>query len=636
MKNIENRISELMGKMNLDQKIGQLLQPERQFITPEEVKKYHIGSVLSGGGSVPGENKPEDWIKMNDEYWAASMEADEHHLAIPLIYGVDAIHGNTNVKGAVVFPHNIGLGAADDPDLLERIASVTAKEIAANGVEWTFAPTLAVARNGHWGRTYESYSENPKIVAKYAPRFVQGLQGNFEEDKVIACVKHWIGDGATLHGIDQGDMSISEEELKRVHVPPYKAAIDAGVLTVMVSLSSWYGEKLHGHKYLISDLLKKELGFEGFVISDWDGINYLDDNFEECVVKSMNAGMDMFMVTEKWREFIELVRANIKSGRITNERLDDAVRRILRVKFQFGMFEKPRPADRKLSVDNSCFGSKEHREVAREAVRKSLVMLKNNDDILPLKKDARIIVAGKNAHNRGHQCGGFTVAWQGVDDTDESAEIAYILPDSEKEKPRDKKDNKQIAHRSSILGGTSVWEGIRAVAPNAVLSSDGNDADPEKHDVAIVVLGEVPYAEMLGDIRVGGLTKGLKLGSGSSFEELPQVKEGPYGTHLYLHQLHPEDLETIRNFTSKGISVVTVMICGRPLVIEQELEESKAFVVAWFPGSEGQGVSDVIFGDNDFQGKLSFTWPKYDDQNQNVGDENYDPMFPFGYGLKYN
>jgi beta-glucosidase len=623
--------------MTLDQKIGQLLQPERQFITPQEVKEYHIGSVLSGGGSVPGENKPEDWIAMNDAYWAASMEEDENHLAIPLIYGVDAIHGNTNVLGAVVFPHNIGLGAAHDPDLLERIAEATAEEIAATGVEWTFAPTLAVARNDHWGRTYESYSEDPKIVSEYAPRFVKGLQGKYEENRVIACVKHFIGDGATLHGIDQGDMCISEEELRKVHLPPYKAAIDAGVLTVMVSLSSWYGEKCHAHKFLLTDLLKNELNFQGFVISDWDGIDYIDDNYEECVVRSMNAGMDMFMVTERWKEFIELARKNILSGRIPMERLDDAVSRILRVKFEFGMFEKPRPAERKLSKDPSCFGSQEHREVAREAVRKSLVMLKNEDEILPLRKNARILVAGKNAHNRGHQCGGFTVAWQGVDDTDESSDISYIMSDDEKEKPRDKKISNEIPHRSSIIGGTSIWEGIQAVAPNAELSVEGWAADPARHDVAIVVIGEVPYAEMLGDIRVADLAKGLKIGKGSTSEDkpIPIMKEGPYGTHLYLHQLHPEDLETIRRITSKGIPVVTVMVCGRPLVIEQELAESRAFVVAWFPGSEGQGVADVLFGDYPMQGKLSFSWPHYDDENWNLGDEGYNPLFPYGFGLHY-
>lgn len=639
MKDYEAQIAALMAKMTLDQKIGQILQPERQFITPEQVKRFHIGSVLSGGGSVPGENRPEDWIAMNDAYWAASMHDDADHLPIPLIYGVDAIHGNTNVISAVVFPHNIGLGAARDPELLERIAAVTAKEIAATGVDWTFAPTLAVARNDHWGRTYESYSEDPAIVCAYAPRFVKGLQGDFGADKVIACAKHFIGDGATLHGIDQGDMCISEEELRRLHLPPYKAAVDAGVQSVMVSLSSWYGEKCHGHKYLITDLLKGELGFQGLVISDWDGIDYLDEDYRQCVIKSLNAGMDMFMVTSRWEEFIHLTRAAIADGSVAMERLDDAVRRILRVKFNANMFSKPRPAERELSLDHSCFGSPEHREVAREAVRKSLVLLKNEDDILPLRKSARILVTGKNAHNRGHQCGGFTVAWQGVNDKQPIDNSIYEQVDHDQ--PRDPADSNADSWGSAIVGGTSVWEGIRAIAPNATLSGDGSDADPALHDVAIVVIGEVPYAEMLGDIRVEGLAKGLKIGKGSTsddkqvFEETEIMKKGPYGTHLYLHQLHPEDIATIQRVRSKGIPVVCVMICGRPLVIEQELDLSQAFVVAWFPGSEGQGISDVLFGDYDFQGKLSFSWPRYDDENWNLGDPGYNPLFPYGFGLSY-
>ncbi|MFO8145140.1 MAG: glycoside hydrolase family 3 protein [Candidatus Syntrophosphaera sp.] len=640
MKEIEGKVSALLAKMTLDQKIGQILQPERQFITPREVKKYHIGSVLSGGGSVPGENRPEDWIQMNDAYWAASMEEGEGHLPIPEIYGVDAIHGNTNVIGAVVFPHNIGLGATHDPDLLERIACVTAEEVAATGVDWTFAPTLAVARNDHWGRTYESYSEDPRIVSEYARRFVRGLQGDFGEDKVIACAKHWVGDGGTLHGIDQGDMCISEDELRRIHIPPYRAAIEAGVLTVMVSLSSWHGVKCHGHKYLITDILKRELGFEGFVISDWDGIDYLSEDYGEAVEMSLNAGLDMFMVTSRWKEFIALVKASVQNGRIPMQRLDDAVRRILRVKFTFGLFEKPRPAQRKLSLDHSSFGSPEHREVAREAVRKSLVLLKNEGNILPLDKNARILVTGKNAHNRGHQCGGFTVAWQGVND--KMPPESGIYEQADHEKPRDPAENKAHSWDSLIVGGTSIWEGIKAVAPNAVLSEDGSDADPALHDLAIVVIGEVPYAEMLGDIRVAGLAKGLNIGPGSTSDEIPPddeiptMKKGPYGTHLYLHELHPEDIATIKNVTSRGIPVVAIMICGRPLVVEQELESSKAFVVAWFPGSEGQGVADVIFGDHPVQGKLSFSWPRYDDDNWNVGDEGYDPLFPYGYGLEYN
>jgi beta-glucosidase len=628
VKNIERNISELLDKMNLDQKVGQIVQAERQFITPQEVKKYHIGSILSGGGSTPGDNRPEDWIKMNDAYWLASMEEDDNHLAIPIIYGIDAVHGNSNVRGAVIFPHNIGLGAARDPDLIERIAVVTAREIAVTGIDWNFAPTISVARNDHWGRTYESYSENPEIVCEYTPRFIKGLQGNFDEDNVIACVKHWVGDGATEHGIDQGDACVSEEELRRIHIPPYKLAIQADVLTIMVSLNSWNQVRCHGHKYLITNLLKNELGFQGIVVSDWDGINIISDDYAEAAIIGLNAGLDMFMITDKWKIFIEHIKTAVQKGQVPTERLDDAVQRILRVKFKFGMFTKPRPAKRKLANDKAIFGSKKHRDIAREAVRKSLVLLKNDNDILPLDKKARLLVAGKNANSRGNQCGGFTIEWQGVN------------------------------NNKSILGGTSIWEGIRAVAPNAVLSIDGSgkDADPNKHDIGIAIIGELPYAEMFGDIHIAGLSIGKKMQEVSSKKSeeitetgdknsvslhketsaaMPLLDEGSYGTNLYLHELHPEDIATIRNITSKVIPVVVIMVCGRPLVVNQELEASKAFVAAWLPGSEGQGVADVIFGDYDFKGRLSFSWPRYNDENWNIGDKGYNPLFPYGYGLTY-
>ena len=301
---ITERVESLLGKMTLAQKIGQMVQTERMAITPQEVKTWHIGSVLSGGGSSPGDNQVADWVSMNDAYWMASMEADEVHLAIPIIYGVDAIHGNNNVSGATIFPHNIGLGAARDPDLLEEIARVTAREILASGVDWTFAPTLAVARNSQWGRTYESYSEDPAIVCAYAGKFVSGLQGDLGTDSIVSCVKHWVGDGGTTDGIDQGDTSLGEEELERLHIAPYYPAIEAGALTVMVSFNSWNGEKCHGHKYLLSYLLKKRMRFEGFVISDWDGIDYLSDSYYDAVAMGVNAGIDMFMVSEHWLPFI--------------------------------------------------------------------------------------------------------------------------------------------------------------------------------------------------------------------------------------------------------------------------------------------------------------------------------------------
>jgi len=597
---VERRVDELTAKMTLAQKIGQMIQTERMAIEPEQVKAHHIGSVLSGGGSCPGDNQVSDWIDMADAYWMASMQEDREHLAIPMLYGVDAIHGNNNVSGATVFPHNIGLGAARDPELLERIAQVTAREILATGIDWTFAPTLAVARNSQWGRTYESYSEDPEIVCTYSGAFVRGLQGDLGDDSVISCVKHWVGDGGTTEGIDQGDTRVSEGELERLHIAPYYPAIDNGVLTVMASFNSWNGDKCHGHQYLLSYVLKERLKFTGLVISDWDGIDYLSESYYDAVGMGVNAGIDMFMISEHWRPFIDHLTHHVVQGRVSMARIDDAVRRILRVKFAFGLFDKPRPRARRWSNDNS-FGSESHRQVAREAVRKSLVLLKNEQQILPLSKQQRILVAGKNADNLGHQCGGFTVAWQGTSGND------------------------------FIVGGTSIWQGIRDIAPNAVMSAAarGEDADPKVHDLAIVVIGETPYAEGMGDIRTGD---DVIVQAGSQIKGLLKVLE-PYGDSLTLADLHPEDLETITNITSRGVPVVTIMLSGRPLVTNRELDASTAFVAAWLPGSEGQGIADVLFGDYDFAGKLSFSWPKDGSKTPDKGDPDYCPLFPYGYGL---
>ena len=509
-----------------------MVQAERMAITPEQVKAWHIGSVLSGGGSCPGDNTVQDWVEMNDAYWAASMEEDSDHLPIPIIYGVDAIHGHNNVSGATVFPHNIGLGAANDPDLLERVAQVTAREILASGVDWTFAPTLAVAQDIHWGRTYESYSETTEIVSTYAGRFVQGLQGDLGSDSVVACVKHWLGDGRHESWYRTGGCRVTEGALKQLHMAPYLRALEDGVLTVMVSFNSWQGDKCHGHHYLVTYVLKQQLGFDGVVISDWDGIDYLSENYFDAVAMSVNAGIDMFMVSQHWQPFIEHLTAHVTQGTVSMERIDDAVRRILYVKFAYGLFDKPRPAERAWS-NHSSYGSAEHREVAREAVRKSLVLLKNEESILPLGKDQRILVAGKNADNTGHQCGGFTIAWQGT------------------------------CGNEYVLGGTSIWQGIKEIAPNAVLSADGKgeDADSDQHDVAIVVIGETPYAEGMGDIRTGD---DVIVEAGSMINGLLNILE-PYGNSLVHADLHPEDLETITNITAKGIPVVTVMVSGRPL-----------------------------------------------------------------------
>lgn len=599
---IREKVEDLLARMSLDQKIGQMTQAERMTCTPDQARQYHLGSILSGGGSVPGDNRPADWVEMNDAYWQASMQQGEGHLPIPIIYGVDAIHGNNNVLGATVFPHNIGLGATNDPELLKRIAQATAREILATGVEWTFAPTLAVARDNHWGRVYESYSEDPEIVKSYAAPFVEGLQSDFREDSVVACVKHWVGDGGTTNGIDQGETTLSAADLERIHITPYYPALEAGVLTVMVSFNSWNGDKCHGHYELVTEKLKNRMGFDGFVVSDWDGIDYLHEDYYQAVALAVNAGVDMFMVPENWKTFIQHLRKHVELGTVPIDRVDDAVRRILLVKCACGLFDKPRPAQRKWS-NHSSFGSVEHRQIAREAVQKSLVLLKNDGNLLPLNKGARILVAGKNADNRGHQCGGFTVAWQGT------------------------------SGNEYIEGGSSIWEGIKQHSPNAKLSVDGQAAvdEPDAFDTAIVVIGERPYAEGLGDVR---MNDDVIVEAGSQIKGSMKVLE-PYGQTLELCELHPEDLATIRRITDQGIPAVVVLVSGRTLIINQELEQSTAFVAAWLPGSEGQGVADVLFGDKNFTGKLSFTWPKTERPTLNRGDKPYDPLFPYGFGLSY-
>lgn len=599
---IRRKVDVLLSKMTLDQKIGQMTQAERRFATPDDVRDYHLGSVLSGSGSFPGNNLPADWVAMNDAYWAASMSDDDHHLAIPILYGVDAIHGHNNVRGATLFPHNIGLGAANDIDLVRRIARVTAREILATGVDWTFAPNLAVARNINWGRTYESFSENPDIVTSFASNIVDGLQGDLGTDSVVVSLKHWVGDGGTSNGISQGETTLGRHELEQIHIKPFSSAVMAGAFSVMASFTSWNGDKCHGHKYLLTDVLKIEMKFNGFIISDWDAIDYLSEDYHEAVALAVNAGIDMFMVPQRWKEFIDHTRQHVHRGSIPLHRIDDAVRRILTVKFACGLFDKPRPSDRFWS-NHECFGAPEHRELAREAVRKSLVMLKNEGAVLPLDKDTRILVTGKNAHNQGHQCGGFSLDWQGT------------------------------SGNGFVQGGESIWEGIRQIASGAVLDTDtnGRDADPDLHDVAIVVIGETPYAEGLGDVRSG---EHLIVEAGSQIKGSMNVL-APYGDTLELAKLHPEDLETIKVITGKGIPVVTVLVSGRPLVVGRELEQSAAFVAAWLPGSEGRGIADVLFGDFDFQGKLSFSWPENNDFLCSANERKSPPLFGLGYGLTY-
>lgn len=594
------RVANLLSRLSLPRKAAQMVQAERLHITPEQVRDFGVGSVLSGGGSLPGDNRPADWVEMNDTYWAASMEGADGQPGIPILYGADAIHGHNNVRGATVFPHHIGLGAANDPELMERIARVTAREVLATGLDWTFAPTLAVAGDCRWGRTYESLSEVPDVVALHAARIVRGLQAELGEDGVLACAKHWVGDGGTAEGVDQGDMVANETQLRNTHLPPYLKALDAGVLTVMVSLSSWNGDLCHAHRYLITDLLKGELGFEGLVVSDWNGILRISNDFGEAVASSVNAGIDLFMVPEQWERFVAEVVRQVEAGAIDEARVDDAVARILGVKEASGLFERPRPAARKWA-NHVSFGSAEHRGVAREAVRKSLVLLKHAGGVLPLRRDARILVAGRNAHDRGALCGGFTIEWQGV------------------------------AGNDRVEGGTSIWEGIRAFAPGAELHPSGVPPEAARRfDAAIIVIGERPYSEGHGDIR--NWTRPVDRNSDEAAPEPPIPGPGllhPYGDTLRLAQLHPGDLAAITALAAQDLPVVAVLVSGRPLVIEDELEASEAFVAAWLPGSEGAGVADVLFGDYDFEGRLAHSWPANDCARR----EPAETRFPVGYGL---
>jgi beta-glucosidase len=591
------QVNELMSQMTLAQKIGQMIQAERHSCTPEDVTNYHLGSVMSGAGSLPENNDVESWLKVTDSYWQASVLKDGNHLAIPILYGVDAIHGHSNLKGATIFPHNIGLGAANDVDLIKKIAVITRQEVLATGIDWVFAPNLAVAQNNQWGRFYESFSQTPELSKKYVGNIIEGLHGQLNSVGIIACVKHWVGDGATSHGIDQGDANISWEELNQTHISPYVSALKSGAMTVMASFNSWNGNKCHGHKYLLTDVLKKQLNFSGLIVSDMGGIDYLDDDLYLSIAQGINAGIDMVMLPNNWKEFIRHLLNHVELGTIPIARINDAVSRILTVKIASGLFEAPTPSKRKWA-NHSSFGSLEHREVAREAVRKSLVLLKNEHNTLPLKKSTRILVTGKNADNIGHQCGGFTIDWQGV------------------------------SGNERFQGATSIWQGITDIAPNAILKNP-NDVEgilAKDHDVAIVVIGEYPYAEGYGDIRH---CDNLIIEAGSQINGQVNISEH-YTDSVVLEKSHPEDYQLIKEINDKGIPVVVILISGRTLVINSELDKSAAFIAAWLPGSEGHGVSDMLFGDFDFQGKLSFSWP-----NSSDSEETTTPLFPLAFGLHY-
>jgi beta-glucosidase len=572
------KVEALLRSMTLDEKVGQMTQVDlNAFKDKADIQKYVIGSVLSGGNSDPPDISPAGWVKAHDECQSWALKT---RLKIPMIYGIDAVHGHNNVDGAVIFPHNIGLGASRNPALAEKAARVTAVELAGTGIRWAFAPCIAVARNERWGRTYESFGESPALVAAMGVAAVRGLQGARLSDptSALACAKHFLGDGGTTNGKDQGNTECDEATLRRVHLPGYVAAVKAGVGSIMVSYSSWNGQKMHASKHLLTDVLKGELGFQGLLVSDWAAIDQISPDYKHDVEVSINAGLDMIMIPNgpdkknNYVEFINDLKELVAEGKVAPSRIDDAVRRILRIKFRMSLFEHPY-SDPALTAQ---VGSAEHREAARDCVRSSLVLLRNVNKTLPLKKPLRRLhVAGKAADDLGTQCGGWTIEWQG------------------RTGPVTK-------------GGTTILDAIRqSVAPGTQVTHSADGSGTQGADAVVVVIGEQPYAEMFGD-----------------------------RTDL---SLSPDNLAIVRKAKEAGAPVVVVLLSGRPLILGEALEASDAFLAAWLPGTEGRGVTDVLFGDHKPTAKLPHTWPASMEQiPTNVGDDSPSkPLFPFGFGLTY-
>lgn len=575
-------VKELLAKMTLDEKIGQMIQAESCGLKdPADIENYYLGSIFSGGSADPkAGNSIEAWVEMVE---TLQRHTQSTRLKIPLLFGIDAVHGHNNVLNAVIFPHNIGLGCTRNSDLIEQIARITASEVRATGINWTFAPCITVPQDVRWGRTYEGYSENPKLVSVLGAAAVRGFQGSDLSDplSVLACAKHYVGDGATAfgsaqsgRGLDQGDSRIDEETLRRIHLAPYKEAIEAGVATIMPSYSSWNGLKCSASKYLLTEVLKEEFGFEGFLISDYDAIHQLHPDLKTAIGICVNAGMDMAMESKDYRLFFDYLKELVAEGVVSMSRIDDAVTRILRVKFAMGMMapDYDYTADRELQ---ESFGSDEHRRVARRAVRESLVLLKNEQKTLPLLKSlGRIHVAGRSADNIGNQCGGWTIHWQG-----KSGRVTS--------------------------GGTTILEAIKKSVSSdthVTFTQDGTAAAGA--DVGIVIIGETPYAEGSGD------TVDLSLAR--------------------------QDIAAVQNMKKAQIPVIVILISGRPMIISDVLNQADGFIAAWLPGTEGRGVTDILFGDFNPTGKLSFTWPKSMSQIPvNQAGIEYKPLFGYGYGLSY-
>jgi beta-glucosidase len=582
----EERITALLSLMSLEEKVGQVIQTDISAIEPEDLRRYPLGAVLAGGDSGPNGDEhaaPAEWLRLARAFRAVSTESRPGHMPIPVLFGVDAVHGHNNVVGAVLFPHNIGLGAARDPDLVRRIGAATAAQVAATGMDWTFAPTLAVPSDARWGRSYEGYSEDPATVRAYASAIVEGLQGppelagKLQAGRIAATAKHFLADGGTSEGVDQGDSPATEAELIGHHAQGYPAAIDAGVLTVMASFSSWQGQKMHGNRMLLTEVLKARMGFDGFVVGDWNGHAQVPGCARRRCAAAFNAGIDMFMAASGWRGLYAATLDSARSGEIPVARLDDAVRRILRVKFRLGLFEAARPYEGRFELLDSAA----LRALAREAVQKSLVLLKN-DGTLPIRASARVLITGPAAHDLRVQTGGWTISWQGTDTIKTDVPQATSIEDGIKE--------------AINAGGGVVVDGRENVAVT-------------KPDVAIVVFGEPPYAEGFGDLK------------------LP----------FYNARLPLSELQRLRRL---GIPTVAVFESGRPLWVNPEINASNAFVAAWLPGSEGAGVADVLIGDaagrvrTDFRGRLPFHWPRSAAAPPFAPATN-SALFPVGYGLSY-
>ncbi len=555
--------------MTLDEKIGQMTQAERGMLESlNDISYYSIGSLLSGGGSSPSPNTQQAWADMYDEYQEIALQS---RLGIPLIYGVDAVHGHNNVYGAVIFPHNIGLGCTWNTELVKTINEITAKEVAATGIDWTFAPCIAVPRDERWGRTYEGFGETAEITKLMAKASVEGLQAYSLEnpETILACAKHFVGDGGTNNGDDQGNTVVSEEVLRDVHMAAYIDAIDAGVGSIMASYSSWNGQKMHGHDYLLTDVLKGELGFEGFIVSDWKGVDQVAGDYREAVKRSINAGIDMVMVPDRYIYFISILKDLVENNEVSMDRIDDANRRILKQKFLLNLFEEPY-TDPSFAAD---FGSQAHRNVGRQAARESLVVLDAKNDILPLaKNNQRIMVAGSLADDLGALCGGWSISWQGSN--------------------------------GNITEGTNILDGLQAATESSeIIYSESGDYN-SNIDVAVVVIGEDPYAEGAGDRQSLSLSDG--------------------------------DINLIKKVKQNGIPVVAVLVSGRPLIVSDILPYTDAMIAVWLPGSEGgDGIADILFGNHNPSGQLSFSWPK--DMAHfpvNFGDDDYNPLYAYQHGLQ--